>query len=348
MRNQGIDVAKGMGILLVLLGHNVVANLNDRGLFYLVGSFHMPLFFAVSGILLSEKRGFKDQLIACLKNILYPYFTLTVAFEASRLFAKFIWEGVAGVDQWCDAALRAMSGVDQRNSPMWFLPALFISMIAGYSVVRLTSMAGRAAPIVGGVFSVLFYVCWYVFLRPHQSGVRVDFSPWPWSFDLLPLTTSFVLLGWSTRQIWGGRIELIFFIALAVFVCVYGFLRPLTDINARLASDAFSCFVCAASGSAMVVALGYIISGAGKAAEALAYLGRASLFVMVFHYVPETQIGSFLTPRVGVYGAGWVSFIVALVVSLAGYEVARRYQKIGRLFFNAKALGPNPRASVRR
>jgi len=264
----------------------------------------MPLFFAVSGILLSEKRSFKDQSIACFKNILYPYFTLTVAFEVFRLLAKFLWEGAVGDDQWCDAALRAMSGVEQRNSPMWFLPALFVSMIAGHSVARLASMAGRAAPIVGVAFSVLFYVGWYVFLRPHQSGVRVEFSPWPWSFDLLPLTTSFVLLGWSTRQIWGGRIELIFLIALVVFVCAYKFLRPLTDINARLVSDAFACFVCAASGSAMVVALGHIISGAGKTAEALMYLGRASLFVMVFHYIPETHIGSILTPRVGVYWAG--------------------------------------------
>lgn len=45
-RNQRIDVIRGMAIMLVVLGHSGVS----EPLFQWIYSFHMPLFFFVSGI----------------------------------------------------------------------------------------------------------------------------------------------------------------------------------------------------------------------------------------------------------------------------------------------------------
>lgn len=47
-----IDIAKGIGILLVVLGHGY-SNINP--VYCWINSFHMPLFFILTGVLFSIK-----------------------------------------------------------------------------------------------------------------------------------------------------------------------------------------------------------------------------------------------------------------------------------------------------
>ena len=59
-RNTRIDIAKGIGIILVVLGH---ANLN-MVLTNIIYLFHMPLFIFISGYLDKDQRSkIKDQTI---------------------------------------------------------------------------------------------------------------------------------------------------------------------------------------------------------------------------------------------------------------------------------------------
>ncbi len=54
-RNRTLDVMKGMGIILVVLGHAIQKNVPDYQshlLFNIIYSFHMPLFFVVAGYLM--------------------------------------------------------------------------------------------------------------------------------------------------------------------------------------------------------------------------------------------------------------------------------------------------------
>lgn len=72
-----IDAAKGMGIILVVLGHHLLDAENLRTWIY---SFHMPLFFIISGILISENRkhrDFKEFLLRRIKTLLWPYITFS-------------------------------------------------------------------------------------------------------------------------------------------------------------------------------------------------------------------------------------------------------------------------------
>ncbi|MBQ7276495.1 MAG: hypothetical protein IJS58_04510 [Bacilli bacterium] len=45
-RNIGMDIAEGIGILLMILGHVHISELVINHLIY---AFHMPLFFIISG-----------------------------------------------------------------------------------------------------------------------------------------------------------------------------------------------------------------------------------------------------------------------------------------------------------
>ena len=80
-----LDLAKGIGILIVMLGHfpfygepHISIQLYD-----FIFSFHMPLFFIITGIIFGysrkwEKQTFKELFIKKLKTIIYPYFMLSV------------------------------------------------------------------------------------------------------------------------------------------------------------------------------------------------------------------------------------------------------------------------------
>jgi fucose 4-O-acetylase-like acetyltransferase len=58
-RLQHTDIAKGIGILLVVFGHNSIVVDEKRELFNVMYSFHMPLFFFLSGLFFNAEFGFK-------------------------------------------------------------------------------------------------------------------------------------------------------------------------------------------------------------------------------------------------------------------------------------------------
>jgi fucose 4-O-acetylase-like acetyltransferase len=58
-RLEHIDVAKGIGIILVVLGHNWIIRTEKGELFRIIFSFHMPLFFFLSGVLFKAQSDFR-------------------------------------------------------------------------------------------------------------------------------------------------------------------------------------------------------------------------------------------------------------------------------------------------
>ena len=76
-RVEWIDIAKGYGILCVIIGHLPLPFFRAlRGEIY---TFHMPLFFFLSGCVFSvNKYNFKEFLKRKIKTIVVPYFALGI------------------------------------------------------------------------------------------------------------------------------------------------------------------------------------------------------------------------------------------------------------------------------
>lgn len=101
------DIAKGIGIVLVYLGH-VAPNIYFRRFIY---AFHMPLFFIISGMLLNvEKYSVKELIKSRVKSILVPAVTFI-------LFSNLV--GLTFSD----------SHKIGMPSVIWFLPVLFFAEI---------------------------------------------------------------------------------------------------------------------------------------------------------------------------------------------------------------------------
>lgn len=69
-RCSEIDVSRGIAILLVIVGHCITDNYNPINRFIL--SFHMPLFFVISG-LVAKARG-EQKIWTFVKKMLFRIF----------------------------------------------------------------------------------------------------------------------------------------------------------------------------------------------------------------------------------------------------------------------------------
>ena len=121
-----IDVVKGFAILLLLLSHSIPG----EGLIKTwIFSFHMPIFFIVSGYLHSFKGivKIKDYLKKRKRNLIIPYFlfgfVLTLFYLALDYIALSKNELI--IESFKERILRlvSMQGIDS----LWFLPTYFFS-----------------------------------------------------------------------------------------------------------------------------------------------------------------------------------------------------------------------------
>lgn len=119
-----LDVARGIGMILVVIGHVEFINRPFRNY---VTSFHMPLFFIISGILLyvtkTEERSFGEVARSKSRSILLPYFI----FSAGALLFELVRALVKSLDMTGELLRRLFQTLClQGFSTFWFLPTLLI------------------------------------------------------------------------------------------------------------------------------------------------------------------------------------------------------------------------------
>lgn len=110
-----LDLAKGIGILTVVLGHGMFPN------HFLIDSFHMPLFFILSGITFTHPNKLnttstKEWLLKKIERIFVPYLFFAIISSVIEL--------VVG----------RINPSSPFNSPLWFLQTLFCSFSIYYCV----------------------------------------------------------------------------------------------------------------------------------------------------------------------------------------------------------------------
>lgn len=122
MRNENLDLLRGTGILLMIIGHSQLPHEIQRFIF----SFHMPLFFLISGYLYKDKK-LKDLLTKNSKKILFPYLiTGLIIWGLKAVNGNYLW----GYSLLLANGSRPVFNLtDYYVGPLWFLISFFISII---------------------------------------------------------------------------------------------------------------------------------------------------------------------------------------------------------------------------
>lgn len=133
-RYDWIDTLKLIGIFYIYLGH---FGKNAGQLYPFVFSFHVPLFFFISGIFATAPENNRDLLkvvIKSFKTIVIPYFMFCII---SLVFytIRFQWDASTLLD----SAISALKGIRGKvfAESLWFLPCLFVVIIYHSALYRL-------------------------------------------------------------------------------------------------------------------------------------------------------------------------------------------------------------------
>lgn len=180
-----IDLVKGIGILCVLLGHLIP---NDDVVKPAIYSFHMPLFFIVTGILL-KKEPIKIKASKKFRQIIMPYMVWGLIFS-SFSFSKFALI-LYGTNE---SLIIAGS-----NGMLWFLVASYFASIMASFFINIKyiseSEIGQVSVMVGllGISICLSEIHELINIRAHIMG-------FPLSLDVSILGAEFVLYGFFLQK----------------------------------------------------------------------------------------------------------------------------------------------------
>lgn len=276
-RIKWIDSAKGIGILLVVFGHNSLPPYIMSHIF----SFHMPFFFLISGFLLTQKKtSFKELIIKKGKSLLIPYFSFALL---TYLFWLIIGSKIDPDDGAVDKLIPFFgifygNGIDpwlMFNAPLWFLPCLFIVEVI-YFFLKKFSTNDKTLFLYLVIMSVIGYL----------DSILMPFRL-PWSIDVSLTAVVFFGIGNLLKKHnlfldvlipYKSKVILIFFLCLILNILIT-FINGSVDMNNIKLNNYFYFYIGALSGIIPYLVLSYKVQNL----KFLDFLGRNTLIIMCLH-----------------------------------------------------------------
>lgn len=326
------DMAKGIGILLVLIGHS---GFPSAALIQWISSFHMPLFFLLSGMLFAHTKTAEKKTRPFLKknacSILLPYASFSIlsilaaAILEFDLFPEYLW----------NALLETLSfyGI----SVLWFLPVLFFSKTIFFFLVKkgkkqttvCFTLAILALTICGNELSHRFFpisdtlpllfihYLTAVFLR---TGIAVSFVAFGF-FIYRPFAV--YMKNHSTAN------HLLLSAGFLLLNLLFGFKNGGVDLNQLVFHNYLLYYLAAICGSMAVLCLCYAL----PESRILLYLGKNSLIIMATHMNCRFLGACYLAadffvqrfPQSGLFGYYFITAICMALLEVTAIFLIHRF-----------------------
>lgn len=344
-RIEYIDIAKGIGILLVVMGHNDFAVVSPYA-YKVIYSFHMPLFFFLSGYFINPSIGFWNFFKKRFNSLLKPYFfTIFLIYFVSVSFGKM------GFQMAITRITKSLYGTGHYIDwvQLWFLPHLFVVSLYAfvfYAVVsKVNSRFARWLILLltlglASIFLTTFY--------PFQlsiSGKEYTLFGLPFSLDLILLSGFFFILGGEARHVTSERLfgnGLFLLVTGAAVMLLNLFFSQRIDLNTRLYESFLINTVEAIAGILFILALSRQVElRTERLASLFKYFGKISLILLVFH-VP---IQDFWSQKIlAVTGndplAIWLGFFMGVLGPVIIYELFIKLNPVASFWFGREAELP--------
>ena len=325
-RISWIDTARGIGLLLVFIGH-----LRMPWASAWVYTFHMPLFFFLSGLLYPgfEKYSFAQFAWRRFKSLVIPYFTLgaVIALFYCGVYASQHEPASVYVDM-----LHSFL-VQEHFWTIWFLAALYLTQLIYYGIDKFFHRWRY------GVAIVSLAVCVFGLLR-----YRLGWGSLPWNLDVALVAQIFFHLGYwfmnSLRirnwfvnltpryEIYGIALLCLMINLVASKSCLLLSGHSLNMSIGMYGNEALS-FIGALAGIMMVVVISPVIHS-----KFITYLGRNTMILFSWHSrivivacdMVYAYFGVFQAPGIGLsFLRALTSLAIILVVLIPVNELIKRW-----------------------
>lgn len=326
-----VDIAKGIGIILVVMGHNDFALISSFG-HKLIYSFHMPMFFFLSGMFFKPDLPLSEFLHNRFHRVLKPFLViLLLIYFASLSFSKISMVMASR------RLVKAMygSGFYIDWVQLWFLPHLFAVSLFAYlfykAVKRARVMQTRwlilAGLYIAGIFAMKLF--WPLMLS--ILGRPLTLFGLPYGLDMVLVSGFFFIAGYELNQRRKDALfanPWIFVLSGITLLFLVWYFPARIDFNTRQFDSLPINTLEALFGILFILALSRQLERVAWLSSTLSYVGQASLIILIF----QVPIQDF-----------WGQKLLALTNNLTfSYWVSFLAGVIGPILIGALLIRPNP------
>jgi len=308
-RDIALDIAKGIAMLLVIIGH--CDNLYFSPTHHFIYSFHMPLFFLASGYLY-KVRDIKETLKKDFKHLAIPYVMTCIAIIAIALVYYLATKDGEPLSRLSLAALWGSGGHHSCKyladvpgiGPLWFLPALLICknvynvlpekrrLLYSLVIFLVATVIGRYLiflpfSILSGLSAIVFYA-----IGDHLKLIKTI----PYPYWIIGIICWIISLRFSNIYLVTPQLDL-------YFVDVIG----------------------ATTASLLVYSLSRLISKVSFLMKGFSWIGANSLYIFCFHAI-ENDCG--IARQLSINGNTLVMILLGIMLPVIGTFIFTRLQSI--------------------
>lgn len=266
-RIKWIDTAKGYGMVLVIFSH-------ISGSIFAVWNytFHMPLFFFLSGYLFNCGATFGCFLKKKIKSLIVPYFAYGIPMLLFTLFlmyrnSQMTFLGLINL---------LMNFIQQKRMwTIWFITCLFIVNIICYFIVQIKS---DKLKILVSVLLVFCGACYY----------KIGGGPLIWNLDISIMASFFFVMGYICRKheiinlVMNLNKDIVFIAMLIINVACWRLSIYLTGTSLNMYGEQYG--VVPLTYTAAIAGIGIIVMISRKFSNKIVrYIGRNSMIYLAWH-----------------------------------------------------------------
>jgi fucose 4-O-acetylase-like acetyltransferase len=349
-RIEYLDIARGIGILLVVLGHN---DFEAISLFVhqVIYSFHIPLFFFLSGYFINISIPFFEFFKKRFHSLLKPFlFTIFLIYFTSISFEKM------GFNTAITRIVKSLYGTGHYIDwvQLWFLPELFVVSLYAFLFLTLVSRL-RNRWVTWGIllatlaFSLPFLKTFYPFTIS-ILGKEYELYGLPLGLDLVFLSGFFFILGNEVRQVTAEKTfdNLFILLGTGIGLFVLNYLFPYEiDFNIRQYESLLVNTTEAILGILFILALSRQIElRSTRLASVFKYLGNISLIILLFHVPIQAFWGEKVMNVTNNFALSiLVGFLMGVLGPILIYELFIRFNPVAAFWFGRKAESPGRKES---
>ena len=263
-RDHIIDVAKGLGEILVCIGHSKFSLSSEVKFIY---QFHMPLFFILSGMNINiEKYSIFKFIKKKMETILFPYFSISLfsIFNSINHNKNFNYKKYF---------LQTLQGKQEGNS-YWFIHCLFISQCIAFVFLKFFSYFSKNKKIIKNILVFILLI-----LSNYYGYYFASYKHAYYKLNLTLLIVSYITAGYLIKL---NRIffDYYFFNIFLSPLYIYFFYKNVkknsfVSFNKSLLGNIYYSNLLSYLGSFFILSLSKFI----KSNYILEYFGRNSLYV---------------------------------------------------------------------
>lgn len=286
-----LDIAKGIGILLVVLGHIYG---NDNNFHVWIYSFHMPLFYFISGITFKSNK--YNDVIELLNNKIKSLGVPYVVFNILNLTLNLIFLDYSK-EKFILCILYVFSFTGY--GAMWFLPSLLIVQIIFYLIDKYISKE-----VIKNLIFLAIFILTYILSKFNYNIIMLVF------YRAFIGLIFFVSGNYLFNYIKNKKIkysEIIFLLFINVITC---FINGRIELWELRLNNIILYFISSITGTMFIIYTCKKI----KNNKLLEYIGSNSLIIMCTHQIIIELISEIISIKE--YTAGIAPILLFIVVIL--------------------------------